>query len=91
MLLLRDAAVTDPEARTLLEQMDADRLRRMTDNARRLHEAGHLRPGIDVAQAADVLWTYSSAELYELLVLRRGWTAERYGRFAADAMTAALL
>jgi hypothetical protein len=39
----------------------------------------------------DILWTYSSPELYELLVLRRGWTAERYGRFAAQAMTAALL
>lgn len=38
----------------------------------------------------DVLWTHSSAELYELLV-RRGWTPERYGRFVADAMIAAIL
>jgi len=91
LLLVRDAAVADPVVEALLERMDADRLRRMTENARRLHRAGHLRPGIGVAQAADVLWTYSSAELYELLVLRRGWTPERYGRFVADAMTAALL
>ncbi len=63
----------------------------MTLNARGLSHAGHLRPGITAAQAADILWTYSSPELYELLVLRRGWTAERYGRFAAHAMTAALL
>ena len=41
--------------------------------------------------ATDVLWTYSSPELYELLVLRRGWSVERYGRFIADAMIAALL
>jgi hypothetical protein len=38
-----------------------------------------------------VLWSYSSPELYELLVLRRGWTPERYGNFIADAMIAALL
>jgi hypothetical protein len=41
--------------------------------------------------AADVMWTYSSPELYELLVLRRKWTPARYGRFVADAMIAELL
>jgi hypothetical protein len=37
------------------------------------------------------MWTYSSPELYELLVIRLGWPAERYGTFIADAMIAALL
>jgi len=37
------------------------------------------------------MWTYSSPELYELLVLTRGWPLERYGAFIADAMIAALL
>jgi AcrR family transcriptional regulator len=91
LLLIRDVAATDSEVRALLEEMDMDRLRRMTDNARRLHDAGHLRADITLAQAADVLWTYSSPELYELLVLRRGWTRKRYGRFIADAMIHALL
>jgi hypothetical protein len=63
----------------------------MTENARRLHNAGHLRPGITVAQTADILWTYSSPELYELLVLRRGMPLAHYGRFIADAMINALL
>jgi AcrR family transcriptional regulator len=85
LLLIRSAADTDPDVQALLEELDADRLRRMTDNARRLHEAGHLRPGVSIAQAADVLWTYSSAELYELLVLRRGMPLKQYGRFVANA------
>ena len=38
-----------------------------------------------------MLWTYSSPELYELLVLNRGWPAEGYATFIADAMIAALL
>ncbi len=91
LLLLRDAARTDPDLYPLLEEMDSDRLRRMTDNARRLHAAGHLRSGITVAVAADVMWTYSSPELYELLVLRRGMSRKRYGQFVADAMISALL
>jgi AcrR family transcriptional regulator len=90
-LLIRAAATTDAEGRALLEEMDADRLRRMTQNARRLRDAGYLRAGVTLAQAADVLWTYSAPELYELLVLRRGWPAKRYGRFVAAAMIDALL
>ena len=59
--------------------------------ARRLRDKGYLRPGITLAHAADVLWTYSSAELYELLVIRRGWSSKTYGLFVADAMIKALL
>jgi AcrR family transcriptional regulator len=91
LLLLRDAARTDPDLEVLLDEMDSDRLSRMTDNARRLHAAGHLRSGITVAVAADVMWAYSSPELYELLVLRRGMPVKRFGQFVADAMIAALL
>ncbi len=91
LLLIRDAAAVDPNVRGLRDDLDADRLRRMTDNARRLRDAGHLRDDVTLAAAADVLWSYSSPELYELLVLRRGWSPARYGRFVADAMIAALL
>lgn len=91
LLLVRHAASAHPELRALLEGLDAERLRRMTDNARRFAAAGHLRRGITVTDAANVLWTYSSAELYDLLVLRRGMPLKTYGEFVADAMIAALL
>jgi AcrR family transcriptional regulator len=91
LLLVRDAATTDPELRTLLDEVDAARLRRMRVNAKRLHDAGHLRAGISVSNAADVLWTYSSAELYDLLVIRRRMPVRRFGEFVAAAMIAALL
>lgn len=90
-LLVRAAAATDPELEALLAEIDADRLHRMTDNARRLRAAGHLRRGVSVARAADILWTYSSPELYDLLVLRRRMSLAQYSQFAADAMAAALL
>jgi hypothetical protein len=75
----------------LRAEIDASRLRRMTHNARNLTSAGHLRDGITAEHAAEVLWTYSSPELYELLVINRGWPARSYGAFIADAMIAALL
>ena len=91
LLLLRAAAASDPEVNQLLAEMDDERLRRMRLNARRLRHAGHLREGIGLSEATDVLWTYSAPELYELLVLRRRWSTKRYGSFIADAMIARLL
>ncbi len=91
LLLMRAAAATEPECEALLAELDQDRGRRMSANARRLRDGGHLRAGITLAQATDVLWTYSAPELYELLVLRRGWSPGRYGKFVADAMISALL
>jgi AcrR family transcriptional regulator len=91
LLLVREAAASDPELARLDEEMDASRLTRMTHNARTLLNGGHLRAGMTLDAARDVLWTYSSPQLYELLVIRRGWSVERYGRFIADSMIAALL
>jgi hypothetical protein len=91
LLLVRDAASSHPELRRVVDEVHADRLRRMTDNARRFAAAGHLRPGLTVADAANVMWTYTAPELYELLVLRRGMPLKTFGRFVAEAMIAALL
>jgi hypothetical protein len=88
---VREAAASDRELARLQAEMDAARLTRMTHNARTLLKGGHLRPGITLDAATDVLWTYSSPEFYEMLVIRRGWSVERYGQFIADAMIAALL
>jgi AcrR family transcriptional regulator len=91
VLLVRSAAAADPEMAGLLAEIEAARLSRMTGNARNLAAAGHLRRDITVEQAGEVLWTYSSPELFDLLVIKRGWPAERYGAFIAEAMIAALL
>jgi AcrR family transcriptional regulator len=91
LALARDAAASDPDVAAVLNQISAARHQRMTLNARALADAGHLRPGITIGEAADILWTYSSPELYDLLARQRGWPAERYGKFVGQALIAALL
>ncbi|MGZ4585433.1 MAG: TetR/AcrR family transcriptional regulator, partial [Mycobacterium sp.] len=61
----------------------------MTAFASDLARTGKLR--VSGRQARDVLWTYHAPELYELLVLERGWSATRYGKFIARALIDALL
>jgi AcrR family transcriptional regulator len=89
-LLVKGAAGSDAELAALDREMEADRLERMTDNARALVRIGGLRAGIGLQEVADVLWTVSSPQLYELLVLRRGWPLRRYSAFVASTMKAAL-
>jgi AcrR family transcriptional regulator len=91
LLLVRVAASADPEMADLQSEMDAQRLERMTHNARNLAAAGHLRDDVTAEVAGEIMWTYSSPELYELLVLTRGWALRRYAAFIVDAMIAALL
>ena len=81
LLVLRDAATADPEAAQLLDELDRDRIARMTSNARFLQQAGYLREGVSVNEARDVLWLTTSPELYELLVQRRRWPLRRFADF----------
>jgi AcrR family transcriptional regulator len=90
-LLIREAAATDPDMAALLADSDRARRERMRRNAQTLAERGHLRTGLTLDDATDVLWTYSSPELYELLVLHCGWDLTRYGQFLGDAIASALL
>ncbi|MDQ6726651.1 MAG: TetR/AcrR family transcriptional regulator [Actinomycetota bacterium] len=91
MLLVRATAASDPDMAVLQTELEAHRLDRMTTNARRLAAAGHLRPGVTAELAGEILWTYSSPALYELLVMGRRWPVDRYAAFIAEAMVAALL
>jgi AcrR family transcriptional regulator len=90
-LVILEAAATDPDARAVWQELQDERLRGMEMFARSLQAEGHLRPGVTISEARDVLWTYNSAELFRLLVLERGWTPARYGRWVGRALAAALL
>ncbi len=91
VLLIRAAAALDVSMAELLAEVDEQRLRRMETNARTLYERGDLRSDVTLDDARDIMWTYTAPELYELLVLRRGWSPEQFGGLAAEQMIAALL
>ncbi len=90
LLLLRDAAVVQPRLRDLLTELDEVRHRRMTENAKFLHDAGHLRKGATPRSAADLMWSVTSPEMYELLVLRRGWSLDQYADYVFHTISGLL-
>lgn len=90
-LLIRSAAATDPDMAALLAGSEDERLDRMAHHATFLADRGYLGTGVTVAHATDVLWTCSSVEIYELLVLQRGWSPEDFAQFIAELMISSLL
>jgi AcrR family transcriptional regulator len=90
-LLVRAAAATDHALADVLADADLQRLTRMRHNARKLARRGMLREGVTATYASDVMWTLVAPELYELLVIRRAWTPQQFGRFIGEVMASTLL
>jgi AcrR family transcriptional regulator len=90
-LLARDAASADRAAADVWAQMRQETLMAMTYFTQDLQATGQLREDLSSERVRDILWTYHSPELYELLVVERGWSAEQYGQFVTDAMIGAVL
>jgi AcrR family transcriptional regulator len=91
LLVVRSAADADPELVGLRDELDEARLRRMAEHAGHLADRGDLRPGLSAVEARDAMFALSSPELYDLLVVRQGWSMASYGSFVTRSMIAALL
>lgn len=89
--ILRSAAPVDPDAEALWRLIQTD----FYDNQRVIVESLEvrqaLRPGLDVAQASDILWTLNHPDVWLLLVGERGWTPGQWERWFADTACAQLL
>jgi AcrR family transcriptional regulator len=90
-VLIRDGGHTDESLAALWQQLLAERLTGMTMLGRHLIESGQLREGIEPDEVRDVLWTFTAVELYELLVVERGWPLDRYAEWIGHAIAAALV
>jgi hypothetical protein len=83
-LVLRDAAAQAPELGKLWAEIATRRAGNMRLFAQDLAVTGELRPGLDVDEVADVVWSLNSAEYYTLLVRERGWPPARLAAWLAD-------
>ena len=89
--ILVDAANSDPDAAALLEDLNRQRQAGQGQIARSLARSGALRPGLRGRDAADIIHALMSPEVYQLLVLDRGWRPERYERWLTETLIDAVL
>lgn len=89
--ILVSAAASDPDAAALLTERGRHRRAGQQQIARALTRRGALRPGIRERDAADIIHTIMSPEVYQLLVLDCGWRPHRYEKWLAQTLIDQLL
>ena len=81
----------DPDVRAFADQIEAERAIGTAGMAAHVQKRFGLRPGLDVAEAGDILWTLTAPEIADRLIRRRGWPLDRYETWLARSMTESLL
>jgi AcrR family transcriptional regulator len=85
MIALQGAATVEPSAAELLDEVDRQRYAGMSVMAREVAGSGQLK--VSEEECLDIMWTTTRGELYHLLVMKRGWSTDRYARFLATLWT----
>ena len=89
--VIRTAAPADPDVGALWERIQGDFYENQRAVVKSLHAKGALKPGLDVRRGTDIVWTLNHPDIWLLLVGERGWSAQRFERWLADAFCSQLL
>jgi AcrR family transcriptional regulator len=89
--ILRDAAAADPEIGALWARIQTEFYENQRAVVEDLHARKALRPGLDLARAADILWALNHPDVYRLLVAERGWTPDEHEEWLAELVCSQLL
>jgi AcrR family transcriptional regulator len=89
--IMRIAAKTEPDVADLLDHILKERWQNMEIAIEHVVAHSPLREGINSVQAADIVWTLTSAEVFLLLTVDRGWSRDHYSEWLADSLIRLLL
>jgi AcrR family transcriptional regulator len=89
--IIRTAAPLDPDIQALWERINTEYHTNQQAIVETLQKKKALRRGLDIHQATDILWTIHHPSTWQLLVARRGWTADQYEQWTGDTALQQLL
>jgi AcrR family transcriptional regulator len=84
--VVRAAAQADPDIRALWEEGKAQRLAGQRELLRIAAGRDGVREGLSRLAALDILYAIGSPETYRLLVIDRGWSADRFEEWYAETL-----
>ncbi|HST82290.1 MAG TPA: TetR/AcrR family transcriptional regulator [Kineosporiaceae bacterium] len=90
-MLLAQAATGDSDLRAFADTIESERATGTSNTARHVADQFGLRPGLEPAGAADVLWALTAPDLADRLVNRRNWGWERFQHWLGATMADALI
>jgi len=87
--IMRTASAVEPEMAAVFAQMDAYRLRNMSQAAEWIAAHGPLR--VDVTCAGQIIWAVASPDIARMLCDVQGWTTDQYAEWLEDTLVRILL
>lgn len=89
--IMRTAAKKEPDVDKMLHDMLDSRLQGMMVFVEAVASNGPMRDGVTLQEAAETVWMLTSAEMYNLATIDRGWSMEKYQQWLANALANLLL
>ncbi len=89
--IMRIAAKTEPEVAEMLRKILKNRYHGMEKFIQYLSANITLQEDLTPAEAVETVWAITSAELYNLLTVDRGWSGEKYEQWLAKTLKKILL
>jgi AcrR family transcriptional regulator len=81
----------DPAAQQAWQDRQDDRLAGCRAVVARIEAEGRLRPDLEPALAADLVWTTTSIETWDDLVAKRGWSAADYRTWMVEILLSVVI
>lgn len=89
--LLRRSSGFSPALKKMEQEFEARRYAMQEPRLRALFDAGLNRKDLSFEEARQVLWMYTSRDVYRMLVADGGWTPDRYQTWLSQTLLDALV
>ena len=85
------ARLVSRELASIEEELGERRREKQGPMVASLYASGKIFPNLSQEEVRDILWTFTSREIYYLFVVKRGWSPERYEVQLYTMLVASLL
>ena len=88
---IREAAAADENLQKVHERLERQRLNGMNQYAQDLIATGQTRKDLNQDDIRDILWTLTSIDVHDRLVIQRRWSKEDYVEWLTDSIARVVL
>jgi len=88
---VREAAAADQNLQQVHERLEQQRLNGMNQYAHDLIATGQTRKDLNQRDLRDILWTLTSIDVHDRLVIQRRWSQEDYVEWLTDTIARVVL
>lgn len=89
--LLRGAFIVDPTLKELEAEREERRYMRQKETVEQMATNKAFKENLSLTEVRDIFWTFTGRDIYRLLVIERGWSADRYEAWLAGMLKETLL